>query len=117
MARRDDLSKPRGTPGGPQYDPDAFGRFAEKIARYLGTGRYLAIQTVIVVLWILVNVAAVALRFEIFRCGREWNFFRHDDRAIRVGAAADFAITGVIEGFHGRLRERRRSGIRLGPRW
>src|ERR1700755_3110286 len=63
MARRDDLSKPRGTPGGPQYDPDAFGRFAEKIARYLGTGRYLAIQTVVVVVWILVNVAAGALRF------------------------------------------------------
>jgi uncharacterized membrane protein len=64
MARRDDLSKPRGTPGGPQYDPDAFGRFAESIARYLGTGRYLAIQTVVVVVWILVNVAAVALRFD-----------------------------------------------------
>ena len=64
MARRDDLSKPRGTPGGPQYDPDAFGRFAEKIARYLGTGRYLAIQTVVVIVWILINVAAVALRFD-----------------------------------------------------
>src|ERR1700749_73317 len=64
MARPDDLSKPRGTPGGPQYDPDAFGRFAEKIARYLGTGRYLAIPTVIGVLWILGNVAAVALRFD-----------------------------------------------------
>src|SRR5438132_4874926 len=64
MARRDDRSKPRGTPGGPQYDPDAFGRFAESIARYLGTGRYLAIQTVLVVVWILVNVAAVALRFD-----------------------------------------------------
>jgi uncharacterized membrane protein len=64
MARRDDLSKPRGTPGGPQYDPDAFGRFAERIARYLGTGRYLAIQTVVVVVWILINIAAVALRFD-----------------------------------------------------
>src|ERR1700755_2172908 len=64
MARRDDLSKPRGTPGGPQYDPDAFGRFAERIARYLGTGRYLAIQTVLVVLWILLNITAVALRFD-----------------------------------------------------
>ncbi|MGZ4185463.1 MAG: DUF1003 domain-containing protein [Solirubrobacteraceae bacterium] len=64
MARRDDLSKPRGTPGGPQYDPDAFGRFAESIARYLGTGRYLAIQTVLVIVWILINVAAVALRFD-----------------------------------------------------
>jgi uncharacterized membrane protein len=64
MARRDDLSKPRGTPGGPQYDPDMFGRFAEGIARYLGTGRSLAIQTVLVVLWIAINVAAIALRFD-----------------------------------------------------
>ena len=36
MARRDDLSTPRGTPGGPSYDPDAFARFAEKLARFLG---------------------------------------------------------------------------------
>jgi uncharacterized membrane protein len=64
MPRRDDLSKPRGTRGGPQYDPDAFGRFAEKIARYLGTGRYLAIQTGLVALWIACNVTAVALRFD-----------------------------------------------------
>src|ERR1700734_1302719 len=64
MARNDDLSKPRGTPGGPQYDPDTFGRFAEGIARYLGTGRYLAIQTLVVVIWIAVNIAAVALRFD-----------------------------------------------------
>src|SRR5436305_11951578 len=64
MARRDELSKPRGTAGAPQYDPDAFGRFAESIARYLGTGRYLAIQTVLVVVWILVNIAAVAMRFD-----------------------------------------------------
>src|SRR5579885_1611867 len=64
MPRNDDLSKPRGTPGGPQYDPDAFGRFAESIARYLGTGRYLAIQTILVVGWISLNVTAVALRFD-----------------------------------------------------
>jgi uncharacterized membrane protein len=61
---RDDLSKPRGTPGGPQYDPEAFGNFAETIARFLGTGRYLAFQTVVVILWIAINVAAVALRFD-----------------------------------------------------
>jgi uncharacterized membrane protein len=64
VARHDDLSKPRGTPGGPQYDPDTFGRFAEGIARYLGTGRYLAIQTVVVIIWIAINIAAVALRFD-----------------------------------------------------
>jgi uncharacterized membrane protein len=64
MARRDDLSTPRGTPGGPQYDPDAFGRFAERLARFLGTGRYLVFQTAVVIVWIAVNVAAVSLRWD-----------------------------------------------------
>ena len=58
MARHDDLSTPRGTPGGPSVDPDAFGRFAEQLARFLGTGRYLAVQTVIVGVWIAINVLA-----------------------------------------------------------
>jgi uncharacterized membrane protein len=64
MARRDDLSKPRGTPGGPQYDPDAFGRLAERLARYLGTGRYLAIQTVLVIVWITLNLVGASLRWD-----------------------------------------------------
>jgi uncharacterized membrane protein len=64
MARKDDLSKPRGTTGGPSYDPDAFGRFAEGMARHLGTGRYLAIQSGIVFVWILLNLAAVSLRWD-----------------------------------------------------
>jgi uncharacterized membrane protein len=64
MARRDDLGKPRGTPGGPVYDPDKFAQFAESLARFLGTGRYLAAQTIIVVVWIAVNIAAAALRFD-----------------------------------------------------
>jgi uncharacterized membrane protein len=55
MARKDDLEQPRGTPGGPVYDPDAFARFAERLARFLGTGRYLAAQTVIVIAWIFLN--------------------------------------------------------------
>ena len=59
MARRDDLSTPRGTPGGPSYDPDAFARFAEKMARFLGTGRYLAAQTIFVVVWIILNGIAI----------------------------------------------------------
>jgi uncharacterized membrane protein len=50
-----DLSTPRGLRHGPHYDPDAFGRFSEGIARFLGTGRYLAVQTVVVVGWIILN--------------------------------------------------------------
>ena len=38
------------------YDPDAFGRFSEAIARLLGTGRYLVFQTAVVALWISWNV-------------------------------------------------------------
>jgi uncharacterized membrane protein len=64
MARRDDLETPRGTPGGPVYDPDAFARFAERLARFLGTGRYLAFQTIVVILWISLNAVAWSLRWD-----------------------------------------------------
>jgi uncharacterized membrane protein len=64
VKRREDLSEPRGTRLGVQYEPEAFGRFAETIARNLGTARFLVIQTVIVVVWITFNVAAVTLRWD-----------------------------------------------------
>jgi uncharacterized membrane protein len=65
MAQADLLSTPRGArTGAPHYDPDAFGRVSEGIARFFGTARYLAIQTVVVVVWIIFNVTAVALRFD-----------------------------------------------------
>ena len=55
MARNTDLSKPKGSGGGTGYDSDAFARWAESVARFLGTGRYLAVQSIIVVVWIGVN--------------------------------------------------------------
>ena len=39
-------------------DPDAIGRWSERVARFLGTGRYLAIQTLIVIAWIVLNAVA-----------------------------------------------------------
>ena len=45
-------------------DPDAVGRYSEMIARFFGTGRYLMIQTVVVVVWIIINVSWVAFRFD-----------------------------------------------------
>jgi uncharacterized membrane protein len=51
----------RGLPR-PHYDPDAFGRFSESIARFFGTARFLVIQTVIVVVWITFN-AVVGIRY------------------------------------------------------
>ncbi len=43
---------------------DMIGQGAERVARFLGTGRYLAIQTIIVVVWIIINVAWVAFAFD-----------------------------------------------------
>ena len=61
MKRRPDLSTPRQRRRvGVHYDPDAFGQFSEAIARFLGTGRYLVIQTVIVLVWVTVNVLNIA---------------------------------------------------------
>jgi len=39
----------------PTFSPDAFGRFAEGVARYLGTARFLVIQTIVIILWIVYN--------------------------------------------------------------
>ena len=56
MKRRNDLSTPRQRRRvGIHYDPDAFGQFSETIARFLGTGRYLVLQTIFVCAWVVVN--------------------------------------------------------------
>src|SRR5450759_5854942 len=43
----------------PQVDPDRFGRFAEKFARYMGTARFLVYMTIFVTVWITVNVIGI----------------------------------------------------------
>ncbi|MFF0221023.1 DUF1003 domain-containing protein [Streptomyces sp. NPDC004629] len=49
----------------PEWDPEAFGRLSEKIARFLGTGRFIVWMTVVIVLWVLWNIAAPSfLRFD-----------------------------------------------------
>ncbi|ABD10049.1 putative membrane protein [Frankia casuarinae] len=45
-------------------DRESVSRFAEAIARFLGTGRYLAIQTCIVIVWIALNIALPLLRWD-----------------------------------------------------
>ena len=47
-----------------ELDPDAFARLSERIARFLGTGRFLAIQTVVVIFWIALNTLAVAWQWD-----------------------------------------------------
>jgi uncharacterized membrane protein len=48
----------------PRVDIEAVGRVSESIARFLGTGRYLAMQTVLVIVWIGLNVFAVKLQWD-----------------------------------------------------
>ena len=61
MKRRNDLTTPRQRRRvGIHYDPDAFGQFSEAIARFLGTARYLVIQSIIVIVWVAVNVLNLA---------------------------------------------------------
>ena len=45
-------------------DAEAVGQFSESIARFLGTGRYLLWQTILVIVWIALNLFAVTLRWD-----------------------------------------------------
>ncbi|MGW6565358.1 DUF1003 domain-containing protein [Streptomyces sp. NPDC054975] len=49
----------------PEYDPEAFGRLSERIARFLGTGRFLVWMTLTIIVWVLWNVfAPSSLKFD-----------------------------------------------------
>ena len=41
------------------FDGDRVGEVAEGVARFLGTGKYLAIQTIIVIVWIALNIGGM----------------------------------------------------------
>ena len=41
----------------PSVNPDAFGRFAERFARYMGTARFLLWMTAFVIVWVLWNLS------------------------------------------------------------
>ncbi len=56
MKRREDLTAPRAARRfGVQYDSDAFGTFAESIASFIGTARFLVWQTFFITIWIVHN--------------------------------------------------------------
>lgn len=65
MKRREDLANPRyrrklNMP----YEPGAFGRFSEAVARNLGTARFLVVQTFLVLVWITINVVSLSLQWD-----------------------------------------------------
>lgn len=48
------------------YNDDAVGVGAEKVARFLGTGRYLMWQTIIVIVWICLNVGGFWWNWDVY---------------------------------------------------
>jgi uncharacterized membrane protein len=46
------------------FGQDAFGRRAEKLARFFGTPQYILGQSIVVVLWIVANVAAITYHWD-----------------------------------------------------
>ncbi|WP_404817521.1 DUF1003 domain-containing protein [Streptomyces resistomycificus] len=48
-----------------RWDPEAFGRLSERIARFLGTGRFIVWMTIVIIMWVLWNIFAPRdLRFD-----------------------------------------------------
>jgi uncharacterized membrane protein len=39
----------------PEWDPEAFGRLSERVARFIGTGRFLVWMTVVIIVWVAWN--------------------------------------------------------------
>ena len=48
------------------FGDDAFGRRAEKVARFFGTPRYILAQSVLVVIWIALNSIGIAYRWDAY---------------------------------------------------
>jgi len=63
--RRLDQPRQRGRIILPRLDPEAFGKWSEGIARFMGTARFLVYMTVLIAFWICWNVFAPSdLRFD-----------------------------------------------------
>jgi uncharacterized membrane protein len=70
VKRRGDLTTPRERRRlDVSYDAEVFGRFGESIASFLGTARYLVWQTVVILVWLALNLIPPA-RYQFDPWGR-----------------------------------------------
>ena len=56
--RRGRIDQPRDVRRGiplPRYDAEAFGRLSERVARFLGTWRFIGYMSLFIAIWILIN--------------------------------------------------------------
>jgi uncharacterized membrane protein len=55
------LDQPKDAPRGialPRYNPDTMGRISERVARFLGTWRFIGYMTLFIAVWIIFNLIA-----------------------------------------------------------
>lgn len=64
LLTRQRLDTPKTSRWNVSVDPETVGRTSESVARFMGTGRYLFVQTAIVAAWIALNLSAAALRWD-----------------------------------------------------
>jgi uncharacterized membrane protein len=72
----------------PQVDPDRFGRFAEKFARYMGTARFLVYMTIFVSVWITVNVIGIF--------GYKWDLYPFIFLTLLLSLQASYAAPLIL---------------------
>ena len=72
----------------PQVDPDTFGRFAEKFARYMGTAKFLVYMTIFVTLWITINVVGIL--------GYKWDIYPFIFLTLILSLQASYAAPLIL---------------------
>jgi uncharacterized membrane protein len=72
----------------PVSDPDRFGRFAEKFARYMGTARFLVYKTVFVAFWVTVNVIGIL--------GYKWDVYPFIFLTLLLSLQASYAAPLIL---------------------
>jgi uncharacterized membrane protein len=64
------LDQPRDTRRGldlPRYDPETFGRMSERVARFLGTWRFIGYMSLFIAAWVVWNIVVPGhLRFDTY---------------------------------------------------
>jgi uncharacterized membrane protein len=71
--RRPRLDQPQDTRRGialPRYNPDSMGRISERVARFLGTWRFIGYMSLFIALWVLYNVVVP----------HSWQFDRYSNK-------------------------------------